>query len=622
MFDFVQKHKFVLQIFLGLIAITFATWGIESYTRFAGSGDTVASVNGSEITQREFSEQLRVQQEQMRRMFGGQVDPVAFDNPELRRALLDQMVAQRLVVTETAKRNLLIDDQRLSSLLLSIPDFQVNGRFSEEAFEQAARSQNPPLTARQFAERLRQNMALQQLAGAVGDTAIVPHAVAARLAAIEGQQREVSEARLRTQQFLPQVKLDDAQLKQYYDANQAEFRTPERVRVEYLVLSADSLAKQDPVSEEEIKKAYEARAAAFRVDEQRRASHILVKTKDEADKIAAELKKNPGAFAELAKQHSQDPGSAEKGGDLGWFGPGMMVKPFEEAVFSMKQGESRVVQSEFGFHIVRLTGIQPGKTRGLEEVRKELVTDLTRQRGAKKYAEAAEAFGNMVYEQSESLKPAAERFKLQIQTSDWISKSPAPERGGVLQNPKLLAALFSQDAVANKRNTDAVEVAPSTLVAARVIEHQPATQRKFEEVKNEITEILRRREAVKLAEQDGKAKLEQLKKGETPSVTWSAPKLVSRRAAQDMPAEVVRQVVAADVSKLPTYLGLSIGETGYVILRISKVVEGEAAADKQAEKQTEARAANLVGGAQFEAYVASLKGRADIKINSANLEKK
>ncbi len=619
MFDFVQKNKRILQVFLGLIAITFATWGIESYTRFAGSGDTVASVNGSDITQRDFSEQLRLQQEQIRRAFGSQVDPAAFDSPELRRALLDQMIAQRLVATETSKRNLFIDDQRLSNLILSIPDFQVGGRFSEEAFEQAARSQN--LTPRQFAERLRQNMSLQQLAGAVGDTTIVPHAVAARLAAIEGQQREVSEARIRAQQFLSQVKIDDAQLKQYYDANQADFRTPERVRVEYVVLSADTLAKQEPVTEEEIKKAYEARAAAFRVDEQRRASHILVKTKEEADKIAAELKKNPGAFAELAKQHSQDPGSAEKGGDLGWFGPGMMVKPFEEAVFSMKQGESRVVQSEFGFHIVRLTGIQPGKTRSLEEVRKELVTDLTRQKGAKKYSEAAEAFGNMVYEQSESLKPAAERFKLQIQTSDWLTKTPGQERGA-LQNPKLLAALFSQDAIANKRNTDAVEVAPSTVVAARVIEHQPAAQRKFEEVKNEIAEILRRREAAKLAEQEGKARLEQLKKGETPSVTWSAPKLVSRRAAQGMPAEVVRQVVAADVSKLPTYVGMSIGETGYVILRISKGVEGEAAADQQAEKQTEARAANLVGAAEFEAYVASLKGRADIKINSANLEKK
>jgi peptidyl-prolyl cis-trans isomerase D len=614
MFDFVQKHKRVLQIFLGLIAITFATWGIESYTRFAGSGDTVAAVNGSEITQREFSEQLRVQQEQIRRMFGPQVDPATFDTPELRRALLDQMIAQRLVATETAKRNLFIDDQRLSNLILSIPDFQAGGKFSEEAFEQAARSEN--LTPRQFAERLRQTMALQQLAGAVGDTAIVPRAVATRLAAIESQQREVSEARLRAQQFLPQVKIDDAQLKQYYDASQADFRTPERVRVEYVVLSADDLGKQDPVTEDEIKKAYEARAAAFRADEQRRASHILVKTKEEADKIAAELKKNPGAFAELAKQYSQDPGSAEKGGDLGWFGPGMMVKPFEEAVFSMKQGEQRVVQSEFGFHIVRLTGIQPGKTRGLEEVRKELVTDLTRQKGARKYTEAAEAFGNTVYEQSESLKPAAERFKLQVQTSDWLGKTPG--QGGLLQNPKLLAALFSQDAIANKRNTDAVEVAPNTLVAARVIEHQPASQRKFEEVKNEIAEILRRREAAKLAEQEGKAKLEQLKKGETPSLTWSAPKLVSRRAAQGMPAEVVRPVVAADVSKLPAYIGMSIGETGYVILRVSKVVEGDGAVDKQ----TEARAANLVGVAQFEAYVASLKGRADIKINSANLEKK
>src|SRR5260221_2108590 len=184
MFDFVQKNQRSLQVFLGLIAITFAAWGIESYTRFAGSGDTVASVNGSDITQREFSEQLRLQQEQIRRAFGSQVDPAAFDSPELRRALLDQMIAQRLVATETSKRNLFIDDQRLSNLILSIPDFQVGGRFSEEAFEQAARSQN--LTPRQFADRLPQNKCRRPRLGAVRDTTIVPHAVAARLAAIEG----------------------------------------------------------------------------------------------------------------------------------------------------------------------------------------------------------------------------------------------------------------------------------------------------------------------------------------------------------------------------------------------------------------------------------------------------
>jgi len=619
MFDFVQRHRRLLQIFLGLIALTFATWGIESYTRYAGGRDSVASVNGSEISQREFDQQLAMQQEQIRRMFGGRVDPATFDSPEGRRAVLDQMIAERLISTETVKRNLQIDDKRLADLIVSVPEFQENGRFSPEAFERVARSQNPPLTSRQFEQRLRQNLAYQQLVGSIGDTTIVAHAVADRLAAIEVQQREVSEARIAARQFLDKAKIDEAKVKEYYDSNPAEFRTPERVRAEYVVLSADALAKQEPVTDEEIKKAYEARASAFKVEEQRRASHILVKTQEEADKIVAELKKNPGAFAELAKKQSQDPGSAEKGGDLGWFSRGAMVKPFEDAVFSMKQGEIRVAKSEFGFHVVKLTGIQPGKTRPLEEVRKELATELTRQKGEKKFAESSEAFGNMVYEQSESLKPVAEKFKLQIQTTGWIAKGGPPQELGALDNPKLLTALFSNDSIANKRNTDAIEVAPSTLVAARVVEHQPAAQRKFEEVKDQIADMLRRREAVQLAEKEGQAKLEQLRKGEEASVTWGAPKMVSRRSAQGLPSEILRQVVAADASKLPTYIGVAVPDQGYAIIRITKVVEGQAPAD---EKQVEARATAAQGAADYESYIATLKGRASISVNSANLEKK
>ena len=619
MFDFVQRHKRLLQIFLGLIALTFATWGIESYTRFAGSRDSVATVNGSDISQREFDQQFAAQQEQIRRMFGGRVDPSTFDSPEGRRAVLDQMIAERLISTETVKRNLQIDDKRLADLIVSVPEFQENGRFSPEAFERVARSQNPPMTSRQFEQRLRQTFAYQQLVGSIGDTVIVAHAVADRLAAIEVQQREVSEARIAARSFLDKVKIDDAKLKEYYDSNPAEFRTPERVRAEYVVLSADALAKQEPVTDEEIQKAYEARASAFKVEEQRRASHILVKTKDEADKIVAELKKNPGAFAELAKKQSQDQGSAEKGGDLGWFARGAMVKPFEDAVFSMKQGEVRVAQSEFGFHVIKLTGIQPGKTRPLEEVRKELATELTKQKGEKKFAESSEAFGNMVYEQSESLKPAADKFKLQIQTTGWIAKGGPPQELGALDNPKLLTALFSQDSIVNKRNTDAIEVAPSTLVAARVVEHQPAAQRKFEEVKDQIAEQLRRREAVTLAEKEGMAKLEQLKKGENASVTWGAPKMVSRRSAQGLPAEILRQVVAADVSKLPAYIGVPVPDQGYAIIRITKVVDGQAPAD---EKQVEARATAAQGAADYESYIATLKGRASISVNGANLEKK
>src|SRR5207237_574052 len=188
MFDFVQKHRLVLQVFLALIAITFATWGIESYTRYAGGRDTVASVNGMDISRREFDDQVRQQQESVQRMFGGRIDPAAFDNPETRRAVLDQ---------------------------------------------------------------------------------------------IEAEQREGSQSTIAAKQFIGQVKLDDAKLKEYYDSHLADFRTPERVRAEYVVLSADNLARQEPVTDEELKQAYDARASAFRVEEQRRASHILVKTKEE-----------------------------------------------------------------------------------------------------------------------------------------------------------------------------------------------------------------------------------------------------------------------------------------------------------------------------------------------------
>jgi len=616
MFDFVQKHKRLLQVFLGLLAITFATWGIESYTRYGGSANAVASVNGSEISQREFDEQLRQQQEQLRRMFGGRLDPAVLDNPEARRAVLDQMIAQRLVAIEAAKRNLFMSREAVIEAITQAPEFQENGKFSPALY--SAYLTQRGVTDQRNVQQLQAELPLMRFVSAIGETAIASRAVAARLSQLEAQQREVSEVRIRIQQFASQVKIDDAKIKEYYDANQAEFRTPERVRAEYVMLSADALARQEPPTEEEIKKAYEARSSAFRVDEQRRASHVLVKTKEEADKIAADLKASPNRFAELAKKHSQDPGSAEKGGDLGWFGRGMMVKPFEEAVFSMKQGEVRIAQSEFGFHVVRLTGVQEAKNRPLEEVRKELAAELARQKGQRKYSESSEAFSNMVYEQSESLKPAAEKFKLQVQTTGWIAKSGGQELGA-LDNPKLIAALFSSDAIKNKRNTDAVEVAPNTLVAARVIEHQPAAQRKFEEVKNDIAELLRRREAFKLAEQEGTATLEKLRKGENVQLAWSAPRMVSRRDAQGLPGELLRRVVSADTTKLPAYVGMPIEEAGYLLMRITKVVEGKPSAD---EKQAEQRTAGMLGMAEYEAYVASLKGKADITVNSANLEKK
>ena len=618
MFDLVQKYKRVIQVFLGLIALTFATWGIESYTRFRGATDAVATVNGLDITRREFEDELRRQQDQLRQMFGASFNVEAFDTPEARRVLLDGLVAQRLVSSAAMKSRLTVTDERLFEVIASTPAFQEGGIFSKTAYVNLLRSLNPPMTPSQYEARVRHDLALQQLAMAVG-AAIPSRTVSERVAAIELQKREVSEARIASQQYLPQVKIDDAKLKEYYDANAAEFRRPERVRAEYIVLSADQLARNEQVSEADLKAAYQQRLSQMTDAEQRRASHILVKTKDEADKLVAELKKNPGRFADLAKKESQDTGSAEKGGDLGWFGRGMMVKPFEDAVFAMKQGEtSAPVQSDFGFHVIRLTGLKAAKARSFEEARAEIEAELKKSRAAKRFNEAADAFQNMVYEQADSLKPAAERFKLPVQSTGWIVKSSAQELGA-LDNPKLVAALFSPDAIQSKRNTDAIEVAPATLVSARVVEHQPAAQRSFDEVKQELAESLRKREAVALAQKEGMAKLDLLRKGADAGLSWSKPREVSRRDAKGMAPELVRQVVAADVSKLPAYVGAPAQEGGYVLLRISKVTDAQPAEKSPDSGQ---RMAATLGAAQYQAYVSSLRSRASIEVRSLSPEKK
>lgn len=615
MFELVQKHRRLAQVILTLIALTFAVWGIESYTRYAGNRDTVAKVNGYEISEREFAEQLRRQQDSIRRMFGGRIDPAALETPEARRAVLDQMIAQRVVVAEAAKRHLLINRQAVIDAITRAPEFQENGKFSPALYSAFLESRG--VSDAQNVAQLQSELPMARLGRAVAQSAIVPHTVASRLAAIQAQKREVEQARVPAQQFLPQAKVDEAKAKAYYEAHKDEFRRPERVRAQYLVLSAQALAKQNPPSEAEIEAAYQARAAQYKVEEQRRASHILVKDKAQAEKLAAEVRQNPSRFAELAKKESQDSGSAAKGGDLGWFGHGMMVKPFEDAVFQMKEGEVRVVQSEFGWHVVRVTGVQAAKTRPLDEVRKDIAGELAQQKGAKQFAEAAEGFSNMVYEQSDSLAPAAERYKLPLQTTDWIERGRAQELGA-LDNPKLLAALFSPDAVQDKRNTDAIEVAPGTLVSAHVIAHEPAKQREFAEVKDQIVAELREREAVELAHKEGEAKLAALRKGDNAVSSWSAAKQVSRQDAQGLPAEALRRVVAANVSKLPAYVGLPARD-GYLLLRISKVIEQT---PKGQEKQLEAQAAQMLGAADYEAYVASLKSKADISVDSANLEKK
>jgi peptidyl-prolyl cis-trans isomerase D len=625
MFDLVHKYKKAVTIVLGLIAITFATWGIESYTSMRGGREVVATVNGMDISVREFQDELRRQQDQLRQLLGQNFDAAELDTPESRRAVLERLITERLVASAAARANLTISDESLLDAIHSIPAFKdPQGNFSKAAYESVLRTQNPPMTTAQFESRLRYDLALAQIARAVGEAAIPSRTVTARLAALETQGREIAEARIPAQQFLPQVRVDEAQAKAYYEANKDEFRTPERLKAEYVMLSAEAIAAQEKVSPEEVRKQWEtAYGPKLREKEEARKK---------AQAIAAEVRKNPESFAEVAKRESQDPGTKANGGDLGFNARGSFVKPFEDALYRMKPGQvSDVVESEFGFHVIRLTGIQkkdgkeerrsshilitaPVDAKPFEALRGEIEADLKKSRAAKRYGEASDDFRNMVYEQFDSLRPVAERFNLKIQTTGWIGRS-ANQELGALDHPKLIAALFSSDSLQAKRNTDAIEVAPATLVAARVLEHQPAAQRKFEEVRGDIVEMLRRRQAAELAQKEGAAKLEQLRSGADAGVKWGQPRTVSRREAPGLPAHVVRLVMSADAEKLPAYVGVPAADTGYLLLRVSKVIAGD-------PQQAGNRPAALLGAAQYDAYVASLRQQADVDINQRNLEKR
>ena len=628
MFDFVRTHTRLFQGLLVLLIFpSFVFFGVQGYSRFTdGSAAQVADVDGRGITQMEWDAAHQRNIERLRQRMPN-VDVKLLDTPAMKRETLDGMMRERVLLAAADQLHLGVSDEQLQRVFRTDPQFAAIRNPDGTVNRDLLMAQG--MSSEAFAQTLRQDLAMRQVLQGIGVTALAPKAVVDPSLDALLQRRQVQLQRFDAQTYRAKVNPGDAEIEAFYKANEGLFRAPEQARIEYVVLDQQALQKGVSVPEEDLQRYYAENASRYTAAEERRASHILIKAdKDmaaadrqkaraKADALLEQLRKSPGQFAEIARKNSDDPGSAERGGDLEYFGRGAMVKPFEDAVFAMKQGEiSNVVESEFGYHIIQLTGQRGGEKKSFDAVRAEIEGEVKKQLAQRRYAEAAEQFTNTVYEQSDSLQPAIDKLKLDKLTAT-VQRTPAPGAAGPLASAKLLEAVFGNDAVRNKRNTDAVEVGPNQLASARIVEYLPARTLPLAEVRDRVRERLVGEQAADLAKKEGQALLAQLQKNADTSLPDTA--IISRASAQGVPRELIDAVLGADASKLPATVGVDLGGQGFLVAKVVQLLARDPSV--ATEEVLQNQYAQAIAAAEMQAYYAALKKRykAEVKPNALSL---
>lgn len=628
MFETVRTHRRWLMIFLTLLVFpSFIATGIYGYNRFISDEQAVARIAGEAVSPQQFEAAHRERLEQIRQALGENFDPAVFDTPAAREASLNSLLGDRALRKEAVDSHVIVSENRLRQVIASVPAFQDDGKFSYDRYKTLLAAQG--MNEAMFEQRVREDLARQILLEGVARSAIVPAELAGRLTDLVQEARTVRERRFRPEEFVSQVTIGEEAIKSYYEANRAQFETRESIDVQLVALTLEDIARQVSVPPAELQAYYEQNKASFAEAEQRRASHILLtvgdggsaKDKNGARKLAQDLlarvRAKPDEFARLAQENSKDPGSAGQGGDLGFFGRGMMVKPFEEAVFGLKPGEiSDIVETDFGLHIIRLTEVKGGAVAPFEEVKGKIEETFRRQQAQKRFAEAAEQFTNIVYEQADSLQPAADKLGLKIQTVANVTRDGVPRSApaAALLPAAAVQALFADEALNKKRNIAAVEIG-STLVSARVVEHRPARLRPVEEVGAQIRERLVREEAVRRAREAANGAVEALRKAPA-EAGFSPPRAVSRGQAENLSPDALREVMRVPAEKLPAFV---VADSGLGVQSVFWVLESKRPekADAQAVNQLRRGIEQQLAAADDQAYIAELKRKHSAEVIDA-----
>ncbi|MFM2449194.1 MAG: peptidylprolyl isomerase [Pseudomonadota bacterium] len=630
MFDFIRSNTRVLFfILLVLIIPSFIFVGVDGYRRMdEGSNVAVAKVQGQKISQVELEAAIRQQGDRIRSQ-RPDLDPALLDGPEFKQQVLDELVRQKVVTAAVNDFHLVTTDERLKRLFSTDPQFasvrNPDGTVNKEVLATQGMSSD------MFAQRLRQDLSMQQVFRGVAGSAVATTAVTQAALDPLFQQRQVQVVTFPAQRHLASVKPTDAQIEAFYadPANAARFKAPEQADIEFVVLDVELMKKGISVSADDLQKFYDKNIARFTTAEQRRASHVLVKAgsdassddkakaKAKAQALLEQIRAKPSTFADVARKNSDDTVSAERGGDLDFFGRGDMTPTFEKTVFEMKNdGDiSNLVETEFGFHIIQLTGKRGGEKRALDTVRSEIESELRAEQAQKKFTEAAVDFSNMVYEQAESLKPVSDKYKLDIQTAKAVTRDARPDPASPLANKRFIEQLFADDAVRNKRNTEAIDLGAGRLVAGRVAKHTPSRLLPLEEVRESVRGALTVSQAAALSRQDGEAKLAALKAAPDTVLTESTQK-ISRLQRSELAPALLDAIMRAPAAKLPSVVGVDLGDQGYAVIKVVEVLPRDPVVADPERSSSQYR--QTWADAEAQAYYAGLKKRfkVDIKANA------
>jgi peptidyl-prolyl cis-trans isomerase D len=614
---------------VALISVPFALWGIQSYLGVGGE-PIAATVNGAEIPVRDLDRGVEQARLEMRERLGPAYDPAAFDDKRLRVEVLGSLIRETLLLGEVGRLGLRVSDQDVQIQVLGDPAFQKDGRFDKDAYERLLRYQG--LTPRAYEEQLRSRLAASQLARAVTASELVTSRELADYQRLMDQKRELSYVTFPLSGYQSGAPIEESEITAFYEANRERFHSPEQVKVDYLVLDSETLASRVQVKDEELRAAYDADQARFAQPERRNVRHILRKVSEDADEKAAqsvldEVSKLRGrilageSFEEIAKASSEDPGSAASGGSLGLIEAGIMVPAFDKAAFAAEPGKvSEPVRTQFGYHLIEVTEIKPSQIKPFEEVRAQIKEELSKQRAEELYYDLGERLAGLTYESPDSLVPAAEALGLTVQHSDWISRA---ERGeGLLAQPKVIAAAFSDEVRLEGRNSDMVEPERDRLqaVVVHVTDHREASTKPLSEVRDPIVAELKGQMARKAAAAAADALLAKLSKttdwaAADPALKPESLGLVDRRAA-NVPAPVLE---AAFKLPRPGAGAASVGTTTLdsgdaAVVMVSRVEDGQPAPKVDGKPAAETYIlTQIIGRAVSEAMIVDMESRARIE---------